>query len=132
MKNDLYDSLVTECGEAVNETVKTVTGNEVMQELKKVDKTVNSYAYGSSGPIPGDTIDSYLDDVSNVKKENAIKQYRKNVEKMNFMLKSKNYMKQYRMELNFQMKKDINYIHIKPKLFMMENGLEVLDTFMVK
>ena len=36
MKNDLYDSLATECGEAVNETVKTVTGNEVMQELKKV------------------------------------------------------------------------------------------------
>ena len=72
MKNDLYDSLATECGEAVNETVKTVTGNEVMQELKKVDKTVNSYAYGSSGPIPGDTIESYLDDVANVNKEDAI------------------------------------------------------------
>ena len=51
---------------------------------------------------------------------------------MNFILNSKNYMKQYRMELNFKMKTDINYIHIKPKLFMMENGLEVLDTFMVK
>ena len=69
MKNDLYDSLATECGEAVNETVKTVTGNEVMQELNKVNKAVNSYAYGGSGPIPGDTIESYLDDVANVNKE---------------------------------------------------------------
>ena len=56
MKNDLYDSLATECGEAVNETVKTVTGNEVMQELKKVDKTVNDYAQVTGDFKTGDVI----------------------------------------------------------------------------
>lgn len=72
MKEDLYDSLATECGEVVKETVKTVTGDGVTQELKNANKVANTYAYGSSGPVPGDTIDTYLDDVANVKREDAI------------------------------------------------------------
>lgn len=72
MKEDLYDSLATECGEVVKETVKTVTGDGITQELKNANKAVNTYAYGSSGPVPGDTIDTYLDDVANVKREDAI------------------------------------------------------------
>lgn len=72
--NSLYDTLAQECGEVVStdETVQTVSGDDLNNELKKVDKATNHYAYGDTGPVPGDSISSFLDNTTEVKKDDAV------------------------------------------------------------
>lgn len=70
--SEMLDSLVSEVGTPVTENEKaTAISEDVIDTLvEEPKKAVNEYAYGSGGPIPGESVD--FDVIKDVPRESAI------------------------------------------------------------
>lgn len=72
-KQKVYDSLAAEVGEPVDEkNLHKISKLDADREIYENTKNQNKYMYDTGCPIPGETINSYLDDISKVDKEKAV------------------------------------------------------------
>ena len=70
--SEMLDSLVSEVGTPVteNEKATAISGDVIDTLVEEPKKAVNEYAYGSGGPIPGESVD--FDVIKDVPRESAI------------------------------------------------------------
>lgn len=67
-----YDGLVEEIGVPVDENETVITDKDAIKEQIDNSNSTQRYAYGETGPIPGQSIEGHLNKISNITKETAL------------------------------------------------------------
>ena len=73
MDNQTLDTLAKETGEIVEnpQTIENISEESAERLATQANRSVNNYVYDTGSPTPGESIDSELDRVLDVDKENA-------------------------------------------------------------
>ena len=73
MDNQTLDTLAKETGEIVEnpQTIENISEESAERLATQATRSVNNYVYDTGSPTPGESIDSELDRVLDVDKENA-------------------------------------------------------------